>query len=292
MAAMMRRVSACGRPQLELDRVADPHAHRRRVGDVPEAGRALGPGPHLLGAPQPEGDDRHLRQRGQPGRAPAALQLGLEERRAPAGSCPGAGSPPARRWPAPRPPPSAARRTRVARSTRMPPSARATCPTTGASNTSRLPRNRTARPAPGERGPEGERVEVAAVVGDDDGRPGRGDAVDAVDVEAHPGQQLGAARAACTRRCGSTSSSGSLGTPAGHVEVEHGPAAHGGERQQPRIGVDRHAGGRPRRAAGGRRTSRCRPSCRRAPPRGRRPTGAPPASLPLPHTNSPSMVPS
>jgi hypothetical protein len=34
----------------------------------------------------------------------------------------------------------------LARSTRMPPSARAMFPTTGASNTSRLPRNRTARP--------------------------------------------------------------------------------------------------------------------------------------------------
>ena len=36
-------------------------------------------GPHVLGAPDADGDDRHPGERGQPGRTPSTLELGLEE---------------------------------------------------------------------------------------------------------------------------------------------------------------------------------------------------------------------
>jgi hypothetical protein len=76
------------------------------------------------------------------------------------------------------------------------------------------------------------------VVGHEDRRARGGDAVDALDVEAHPGQQLGphqrlheALRLDAEHR--------DLGHARGYVEVDHRPAAQQREAHHAGVGVDR-----------------------------------------------------
>jgi hypothetical protein len=83
------------------------------------------------------------------------------------------------------------------------------------------------------------RVEVAAVVRDEDRRPVVGDVVDALEREAHVRQQLrpqpvlgDAAELQAQDR--------QLGDAGGHVEVADRPPAQRGERQHAGVGVDRH----------------------------------------------------
>ena len=82
IASMIRLVSFVDALVLELDRARRPgRVTIGRVGDVEHVGQPAAARPHLLRAPQPDRDDRRLRHGGQPRRAPAALQLGVEERR-------------------------------------------------------------------------------------------------------------------------------------------------------------------------------------------------------------------
>ena len=78
---MIRLVSASRLRCFSVDRFADAHPDLRPLGEV-EAGQAAVARPDHLGAPQADGDDRGAGGLGQAGGAPAALQLGLEERRA------------------------------------------------------------------------------------------------------------------------------------------------------------------------------------------------------------------
>ena len=152
-------------------------------------------------------------------------------------------------------------RTARARSTRMPPIALASCPTTGASNTSFLPEeaDRPTGPGDGERQAGG--VEVGTVVGDEDGRSGGRDVVRAVDVPAGVGER---SRAGEGQRdlLGLQAEDGQLRNARGHVEVQHRPAPGEGHEEQARIGVDGHRDGRRPTAAGCRRRCRSRRSCR------------------------------
>ena len=80
----------------------------------------------------------------------------------------------------------------LARSTRMPPMARLSWPTSGTSNTSFLPRKRTVRPLRATTMAIAAGVEVAAMVADEDRRALGRDVLDPGDVEAGVGHQLGA----------------------------------------------------------------------------------------------------
>ena len=77
------------------------------------------------------------------------------------------------------------------RSTGIPPSARASWPTTGASKTSCLARKRTGRPSRARHQGEGGDVEVAPVVGGEQHRAAGRDVLDSADVEAGIGERLG-----------------------------------------------------------------------------------------------------
>ena len=167
----------------------------------------------------------------------------------------------------------------------------AICPTIGASNTSFLPRKRTGRPRLASVERHRQRVEVAAVVADDDAGPFVRDVLVAGDVEAGVRDQL-RARQRHQRL---------LRLDADDRQLRHARPARRGARSasagtaRPRAAAGRGSpppGARPPPAAAGRRSCRSRPSCRPATIAFSIAHSAMARSLPSPHTNSPSSVPS
>ena len=159
---------------------------------------------------------------------------------------------------------------------------RSACPTTGTSNTSFFPRKRTGRPRLGERHADRERVEVAAVVADDDRGPVLGDVVGAGDVEPRVGDEQrvrqrpsspAAARPRARERCGTPRARRGAGSAS---DAATAIAASAG------VGVAPRTGCPTRRAAACRSSCRSRRSSTRGRRRARPPTPAPRRACPVP----------
>ncbi len=223
------------------------------------------------------GAPRHVRE---PGRAPSSLQLRVEERLAARDRALAASAPRPRRRAARRRPRATARPSpcRGRRGCRRTPST--IWPTTGTSNTSFLPRKRTGRPRCASAMPHRHRVEVAAVVADDDRRARLGEVLHAARCRtARTGSAAGCAAAIATC-CGSTPST--FGTPLGTSRLTIGQRCDRGADHQPRDrGSPRTDGRRPTATA--RRTS-CRSTrtSQAAKRRAHRPTPSPRRACPCP----------
>ena len=168
---------------------------RRRRGSAADRG-------HTASVPHtPTGMHGGAGHGGQPGRTRLALQHGVEEGLARGGWSPGAGSPPPRRPRGPDGRRAAGASERLPRSTGMPPEGARHWPDDGRVEELALGQEAHGPAQPGGHDGQGHHVEVAAVVGGQDDRAARRDAVHAVDVEAGVGKQpRGAPPAAAGRR--------------------------------------------------------------------------------------------
>jgi hypothetical protein len=68
-------------PACELHRLADTNGDQRRVGHVEQVRHLAAARPHAFGAPHPHRDDRHARHLREARGAPTPFQLRIEERR-------------------------------------------------------------------------------------------------------------------------------------------------------------------------------------------------------------------
>ncbi len=232
MASMIAARVLVGVLAAELDRRADVHLDERTL--ETDAGQAGVARPHHLGAPDTDGDDRRAGHGGEASGAPTTLQDRIEEG-GPArdralgghGDEFSAGQ-------------GVGRRLERLVGPRGPHDADAAEQTRDRADDGHVEHLLLAKEAGapaglGDQQVDGRRVEVAAVVEDHDGRPARRDVLDAGELEARVGYELGPVERSepllqlAPRH---------LGDAGGDVEMANRPAPQPGEHGQLRIGVD------------------------------------------------------